>query len=191
MHPVNLQCARRAGQAGWTGGERQPDWLRAPRGLASVPMPMTQSILVATDFSHAARAGLEKAAQLARDIDAKVTVCHVLDPSPLAPYATRGDSNAQLQMGQDVEKAIHEALTEVLKTYFADVPKTKTALIVGSNAAESICHYAAKEDTDLIVLSTHGRTGLAHLLIGSVAERVVRHAPCPVLTVRAPQGVED
>ncbi|MCZ7684405.1 MAG: universal stress protein [Sandaracinaceae bacterium] len=78
-----------------------------------------------------------------------------------------------------------------MRTRFAGVAKTKTALIVSTNAAEGICNYAAKENVDLIVLSTHGRTGLAHLLIGSVAEKVVRHAPCPVLTVRAPGGVED
>lgn len=153
-------------------------------------MSITQSILVPTDFSPAARYGVRKAAELARETGAKVTVCHVLDPSPLAPYATRGDVNAQIDMEQDVEKAIHEALTELVRTHFAGIEKTKTALIISSNAAEGICHYAEKEDVDMIVLSTHGRTGLAHLLIGSVAERVVRHAPCPVLTVRTPEGAE-
>jgi nucleotide-binding universal stress UspA family protein len=154
-------------------------------------MPITESILVPTDFSPAATYGLRKAAELARESGAKVTVCHVLDPSPLAPYASRGDVGAQLTMEQDVEKAIHGALSEVIQTYFADVETTKTALILSTNAADGICNYAAKEDVDLIVLSTHGRTGLAHLLIGSVAEKVVRHAPCPVLTVRAPQGAAD
>ena len=153
-------------------------------------MPITQSLLVATDFSAPARYGLEKAAELARSTGAKVTVCHVLDPSPLAPYASRGDIGAQLTMEQDVEKAIHAALSEVVQAYFSDVATTKTALILSTNAADGICNYAAKEDVDLIVLSTHGRTGLAHLLIGSVAEKVVRHAPCPVLTVRAPEGAE-
>ncbi|MCA9608434.1 MAG: universal stress protein, partial [Myxococcales bacterium] len=86
----------------------------------------------------------------------------------------------------DVEKAIHAALSKVVEKYFPDIEHTKTALIMSPNAAQGICHYASKEDTDLIVISTHGRTGLAHLLIGSVAEKVVRHAPCPVLTVRTP-----
>lgn len=151
-------------------------------------MPITQSMLVATDFSEPARYGIEKAAEIARATGARVTVCHVLDPSPLAPYATRGSASAQLALEQDIERAIHEALTEVVRTFFADVPHTKTALILSTNAADGICQYAEKEGIDLIVLSTHGRTGLAHLLIGSVAERVVRHAPCPVLTVRAPAG---
>ena len=154
-------------------------------------MPITQSILVPTDFSAAARHGLVKAAELARATGAKVTVCHVLDPSPLAPRATRGNVAQQLDAEQDVEKAIHEALTEVIDEHFGDVEHTKTALIISPSAADGICHYASKEDTDLIVVSTHGRTGLAHLLIGSVAEKVVRHAPCPVLTVRAPLTVED
>ncbi len=154
-------------------------------------MPITESMLVATDFSASARLGLKKAAELARDTGAKVTVCHVLDPSPLAPYVTRGDPSAQINLGQDLEKAVHQALTEVLSTYFGGVEKVKTALVISSNAALGICHYAEKEGIDLIVLSTHGRTGLAHLLIGSVAEKVVRHAPCPVLTVRSRAGVED
>ena len=92
----------------------------------------------------------------------------------------------QLEVEQDVEKAIHAALTEVVEKHFGDIEKTKTALIISPNAADGICHYAQKEDVDLIVISTHGRTGLAHLLIGSVAENVVRHSPCPVLSVRSP-----
>jgi nucleotide-binding universal stress UspA family protein len=151
-------------------------------------MPISQSILVATDFSDAAREGLAKAAQLAKQTGAKVTVCHVLDPSPLAPYATRGSASSQLVIEQDVEKAVHAALAEVVQSYFPGLEGTKTALIIDSNAAQGICQYAQKEGIDLIVLTTHGRTGLAHLLIGSVAEKVVRHAPCPVLSVRAMSG---
>jgi len=149
-------------------------------------MAITQSILVSTDFSDGAHHGLAKAAELAGEVGAKVTVCHVLDPSPLAPIPVRGDSAEQVQHEQDIEKAIHEALLEVAAKYFGDIENVKTTLIMSTNAAQGICHYAGKEDTDLIVLSTHGRTGLKHLLIGSVAEKVVRHAPCPVLTVRTP-----
>ena len=70
------------------------------------------------------------------------------------------------------------------ETAFGDI-ELKTAVVLNANAAVGICDYAAKEEVDLIVLSTHGRTGLSHMLIGSVAERVVRHAPCPVLTLRS------
>ncbi len=147
-------------------------------------MAITQSILVATDFSEGAHHGLAKAAELAREVGAKVTVCHVLDPAPFGPMPARGDGVPA--DSTEVEKTIHEALRDVVSKYFSEVEVTKTALITSANAAQGICHYASKEDTDLIVLSTHGRTGLAHLLIGSVAEKVVRHAPCPVLTVRTP-----
>ncbi|MGF1465662.1 MAG: universal stress protein [Sandaracinaceae bacterium] len=147
----------------------------------------TQSLLVATDFSPAADVGLRKAAELAHAVGAKVTVCHVLDPSPLSPSATRGDAEEQLAREQDVEGTIHAALEEVAEAHFSGL-ETKVALIISTNAADGIVNYADKEDTDLIVLSTHGRTGLAHFLIGSVAERVVRHASCPVLTVRTGDG---
>lgn len=145
-------------------------------------MTITQNILVPTDFSAAARYGIVKAAELAREVGAKVTLCHVLDPSPLTPF---GEPDGTHSLGPDAEKAIHAALTQILEEHFADVPQKKTAIIMSQSAAEGICSYAEKEATDLIVVSTHGRTGLAHLLIGSVAERLVRHAPCPVLSVRA------
>jgi universal stress protein A len=150
-------------------------------------MPIADSILVATDFSDGARHGLQKAAEIARVTGAKVTVCHVLDPSPLAPYATRGSGAKQIEVEQEVEQAIHATMSELVSEHFAGIDRAKTALIISANAADGICHYAAKEGVDLIIVSTHGRTGLAHLLIGSVAEKVVRHAPCPVLTVRARQ----
>jgi universal stress protein A len=150
-------------------------------------MPLSQNILVATDFSEGARAGLDMAAQIARETGAKVTVCHVLDPSPLAPVIARP---SQAEGEQATERAIHEALTKVIRDHFAGVTQAKTALIISQSASEGICHYAEKENVDLIVVSTHGRTGLAHLLIGSVAEKIVRHAPCPVLSVRVAQNVE-
>jgi len=149
-------------------------------------MSITQSILVSTDFSDGAHHGLVKAAELAEEMGAKVTLCHVLDPSPFAPVALRGEAVQQIADEQDLEKALHDALRDVADKYFGAIDEVKTALIMSPNAAQGICHYASKEDTDLIVLSTHGRTGLSHLLIGSVAEKVVRHAPCPVLTVRTP-----
>lgn len=149
-------------------------------------MTITQSILVATDFSDGAEVGLLKAAELALEVGAKVTVCHVLDPSPLAATSLQGAAKDQLEHGQDIERAIHAALIKIVEQHFVGVEVTKTALILSPSANQGICHYAEKEDTDLIVIATHGRTGLAHLLIGSVAEKVVRHAPCPVLTVRTP-----
>lgn len=174
----------------------------------------SQHILVATDFSSASEAALRKASELALEVGSAVTLCHVLDPSPLGHVAGRqsaaqpdeaetkaagaeaaaskvaaegaeaADSPPDVPSGE-VEAAIHGALEKAIARFFADVKKTKAALILSSNAADGICNYARKEQVDLIVVATHGRTGLAHLLIGSVAEKVVRHAPCPVLSVRS------
>ena len=149
-------------------------------------MALTQNILVATDFSPAAHYGLTKAAELAREVTAKVTLCHVQDPNHVHGLTTSATEEGRKLDEQGIKDSLHTSLREVLEKYFADVEHTKTTLIISDDVAQGICHYAKKEDVELIVLSTHGRTGLAHLLIGSVAEKVVRHAPCPVLTVRSP-----
>lgn len=146
----------------------------------------TQNILVATDFSEASDLSLRAAAMLAKQFQSKVTVVHVFDPTPLAPIATRAMSGPdQLADKEHIEAAIHERLESIREEIFADIGDVKAVLVMASSPANAICDYAAKEGVDLIVLSTHGRTGLDHLLIGSVAERVVRHAPCPVLTLRS------
>ena len=146
----------------------------------------TQNILVATDFSDASELSLRAAAMLAKQFSSKVTVVHVFDPAPLAPIATRGLSGPdQLANKEHVENAIHEKLESIREETFSEIPDVKAVLIMAASPATAICDYAAKEGVDLIVLSTHGRTGLDHLLIGSVAERVVRHALCPVLTLRS------
>jgi len=147
-------------------------------------MPIAKHILAATDFSDASTPGLQRAAELAKELDCAVTVAHVFDPSPLAPIATRGEGIPQLADQRDVEKAIHAELDRVRDQYFAEVDDVRTTLVLGSNAADGLVHCAEKNGCDLIVVATHGRTGLAHLLIGSVAEKVVRHAPVSVLVVR-------
>ena len=76
-------------------------------------------------------------------------------------------------------------MRELVEQRLGDLAKVKTALVVSESPAKGIVDYAEKEGVDLIVISTHGRTGLRRMMIGSVAERVVRHAHCPVLTLRS------
>lgn len=145
---------------------------------------LTQHILVPIDFSDASDLALGAAGLLARQNGAAVTLCHVFDPQPLGPRGTRGERGADQVMDESgVESKIHDELRrrgeEALDGIDID-----TAVILHPNAAIGICDYAKEKGIDLIVLSTHGRTGLSHMLIGSVAEKVVRHAPCPVLTLR-------
>lgn len=146
---------------------------------------LTQHILVPLDFSDAAGLALDAAGVLARQNQARVTLCHVLDPQPLGPRGTKGEAGAdQVLEEAEVEQTIHDELRREGEEALGELP-FQTAIVLNTNAAMGICDYAKKEDVDLIVVSTHGRTGLAHMLIGSVAERVVRHAPCPVMTLRS------
>ncbi|MFW6050362.1 MAG: universal stress protein [Myxococcota bacterium] len=146
---------------------------------------IAQHILVPIDFSEASDLALRAAALLAQQNGASLVLCHVLDPQPLGPRGTRGEPGTeQVFTEAGVEKKIHEELQRRAE-HVLDGVEMRTAVILSPNAAAGICDYAEKEGVDLIVLSTHGRTGLSHMLIGSVAERVVRHAPCPVLTLRS------
>jgi universal stress protein A len=148
-------------------------------------MQVAQHILVPIDFSPASLLALEAAAILARQNGAAVTVCHVFDPQALGPRGTRVEPEMdQLMNESQVEGHIHEALRSHSAEPLEGL-EVGAAVILSSSAVTGICNYAREKDVDMIVLSTHGRTGLAHMLIGSVAEQVVRHAPCPVLTVRS------
>lgn len=145
----------------------------------------TQSILVATDFSAAADLAVDAAALLAKQFGAQLHLVHVFDPTPMAPLGTRGSGVAQANAEQRVEQQIRDELGRIREERLPDVARVETQLILAPSPADAICKYAAQHAVDLIVVSTHGRTGLAHLLVGSVAEKVVRHAPCPVLTLRS------
>lgn len=150
-------------------------------------MAFAKHILVPTDFSEAASLAVETAATLAREFGAKLTLVHVHDPELLRPPSAVGWSAAQAQrLEQEIERTIRESFEGVQREQLQGVEVVETAIVRDASAARGIVEYAAKIGADLIVIATHGRTGLKHLMIGSVAERVVRHAPCPVLTLRSP-----
>jgi nucleotide-binding universal stress UspA family protein len=149
-------------------------------------MPFARHILVPTDFSQASRLAVDAAAVLARQIGAKITLVHVYDPKGLAPPATLGWTPAQQKSVEiEVQKAIEQSFEELVKDHLTDVEVADRVILHDSSPAHGICEYATRVGADLIAISTHGRTGLKHLLVGSVAERVVRHAPVPVLTLRS------
>lgn len=134
-------------------------------------MELTQNILVSTDFSRASELALGAAAIVAQQNDAKVTLCYVHE--------------ATTEPSSDEAEALHARLAALAKAHLSGVPRVKHAVVTSRSAVDGICHYAEKEGVDLIIIATHGRSGLEHVLIGSVAERVVRHAPCPVMTLRS------
>jgi universal stress protein A len=133
-------------------------------------------ILFATDFSPASDAALKYATALARDSGATLIITHI-EELPL-PYA-----GGEMYLAQPVYPN-----PEVRKMLDAVVPSDKSVryehrLVMGT-AAEDIVRTADEEHADLIVIGTHGRTGLRRVLMGSVAEGVMRHASCPVLTIK-------
>jgi nucleotide-binding universal stress UspA family protein len=144
-------------------------------------MAFTQHILVPTDFSQASELAVHAAAIVARQNGARVTLLHVLG----LPMLYDEDLEQARPEARELEAAVHDHLDRVVEKLLGDLPDVKTALLRDRSPAEAICQWALEQDVDLIVVATHGRTGLTHFLIGSVAERVVRHAPCPVLTMRS------
>ncbi len=151
-------------------------------------MTFTQKIVAPTDFSPASALALDAAALLAKQFGATIVLLYVYDPTLLSPlYAVPG-AGAMLEVtprAPEFEDSVLKEMERLRADRLADVAKVELAVKQHTSAAEGICEHAQAAGADLIVLSTHGRTGLAHMLIGSVAERVVRHAPCPVLTLRS------
>ena len=144
---------------------------------------MAKHLLVATDFSEASAQALEVARELALALAADVTLIHVLAPSAMRRSVAPGHSKpppAQV-MAADAEQG--EALKRARESTFAAVPQVTLQLVSGESAAEAIVDQAERMKMDFIVVGTHGRTGLSHALVGSVAEAVLRRARCTVVVV--------
>lgn len=140
----------------------------------------THKILYPTDFSTLGQTALELATSLARDRGAKLLIVHVEEP--LTAY---GGGEFYYGIDEPDRKEIQRMLSEVVPT--DPLVGYEHRLLIGSPAS-GIVHLAEREGVDMIVMPTHGRTGLVRLLMGSVAEEVVRKASCPVLTVKAAAG---
>jgi nucleotide-binding universal stress UspA family protein len=158
-----------------------------------------KTILVPTDFSEGAQAALEHAAALAKAFKAKIVVLHVIETiaATMAETVKRVDPKtmakgiSQVPDLTDVYAIVRRAVEPVLSDLVASLQKdgvaATSALAQGAAYAEIVAQSDAV-GADLIVMGTHGRRGVNRLFMGSVAERVVRLAPCPVLTLRPPHG---
>ena len=141
----------------------------------------TTHILVPADFSDDAEQALDYAIQLAKAFQARLSILHVIHLTPMAmgdigaaslvPYLEDMEADAQQRLHAMMDRVNQEGL------------EGETVIVQGV-PAQHIVEMAGNKSIDLIVMGTHGRTGLTHALIGSVAERVVRLAPCPVLVTR-------
>jgi nucleotide-binding universal stress UspA family protein len=138
-------------------------------------------ILVPTDFSPPAARALDVAMAFAEEFGAEIMLFHAHE----LPTAVFPDAVVPIgpELLRDLEAAIARQLNRESERVHARGIEVRTVTAIGQTDGE-ICRAAQEWPADLIVMGTHGRTGLSHLLLGSVAEKVVRKAPCPVLTVR-------
>jgi nucleotide-binding universal stress UspA family protein len=146
---------------------------------------MITRILVPTDFSEPSETALSYARMLARQFGASFHLLHVVEaPVVTGPFSSQmyipESPGVVNELIQDAKLRLARRLLPSDKVHY----KATKEIIVGL-AAKTIVQYAAEQKFDLIVMGTHGRTGFGHFLMGSVAEHVVREAPCPVLTVHA------
>lgn len=142
-----------------------------------------KTILVPTDFSDASQAALEYARGLAEKFGASLHVLHVLEDLAAHAWTTEVYVAALPGVHEEMERQAQERLGALFTEEERGRFHVRSALRLGSPFVE-IIRYARDEHADLIVMGTHGRGAIAHMLLGSVAERVVRKAACPVLTVR-------
>ena len=143
-----------------------------------------KTILVPSDFSECSDAALRYGLELARRFDAELHLLHVVQDPVTQPWAAEGLS---VPLFDAVDQWKKDARQRLLNSVPAGDTRRVTAVTTVATPCQEILRYAAEENVDLIVMGTHGRGGVSHLLLGSIAERVVRRAPCPVLTVRYPQ----
>jgi universal stress protein A len=144
-----------------------------------------KKLLWPTDFSEHSLEAIGFAKSYAKRFGAELHAIHVCAPLPHPEQFPQGLNVSQFD--KNVLNAFLEAarnrLQQITQEHFSDVSPVHCEVLSGHPMSE-ICDYAKDKDIDLIIIATHGLTGLRHVLMGSVAERVVRHAPCPVLTFK-------
>jgi nucleotide-binding universal stress UspA family protein len=157
----------------------------APQNIEGWAVITLNRILVATDFSDAANVALLYGRELAHTFGARLDLLHVV-PNLAKYYAAESYTAAF----PEIEVGMEEAAQGEIDRLLTDEDRRlggRATLRTFQLPADGIIKYARDENIDLIVIGTRGRSGAAHLLVGSVAEHVVRTAPCPVLTVRHPE----
>ena len=146
--------------------------------------PMTpQHVLVPLDFSAYSTQALDYAMALAHPLHARLTLLHVIQPLVM------GGDDIDVRLPEAFMQELDAELTRRLEAYLARVTAaglTGAMVLVQGSPYHAIVETAQARQVDLIIMGTHGRTGLRHVLMGSVAEKVVQLAACPVLVTRQP-----
>ncbi|MFK8002923.1 MAG: universal stress protein [Polyangiales bacterium] len=147
-------------------------------------MTEPSTLLIATDLSKNSLQATLEGKRWAEARGASIRLLHVFDPAPaVPPLAPLGAGSINAAISHEIEATVLKTLKQISEEHLAGLD-VKVDAIQGMSAAATICDYAKQHNVDCIVVSTHGRTGLRHMLLGSVAEKVVRHAPCSVFVVR-------
>ncbi len=141
-------------------------------------------ILVPIDFSDYSKAALKFSVEFAEKFGAELTLIYVVEPFLYPPDFSMGQI-ALPAVNLELDKRAEEQLGKLAAAEIGDRLKVRTVVKSGTPFVE-ILDYAKTEDIDLIIISTHGHTGVEHLLFGSTTDKVVRKSPCPVLTLRDP-----
>lgn len=144
-----------------------------------------KNILIPTDFSEMSLNALKYARSFADTYSARLSLLHVVDEASMYWMAMGPNSIPMGPSGDELVEIAEKEMDKFIGEHLSDVGEVGRKVLLGRPFAE-IVKYAREEKTDLIVLCTHGRSGLQHALLGSVTEKVIRKAPCPVLTVRDP-----
>lgn len=147
-------------------------------------MKPIQRIFVATDCSPCADAAAAMALRLAQPLHAMIDVVTVVDTSGWTDVS--GHPDFRRQRVAEIREQARQRARAFAERHFADIEEVGVQVRDSERTAEELVRAAADLHSDLIVMGTHGATGLTHLILGSVAEKVVRSSPIPVMTVRGP-----
>ena len=149
-----------------------------------------RKIIAPTDFSGPSRFGVSAAAELAEAYSAELILIYTVPRMPLVPAPHGAGAAGQVALEQDIRESAQNALNDWIEK---EIPAKVAARyrVLSGDPAGQIVQAAAEEDADLIVIATHGETGWRRFVSGSVAEKVVRLADCPVLTVHSPPPSEE
>jgi universal stress protein A len=145
-----------------------------------------KKILAPIDFSEHSMNAMRSAMELAKDVGAEVHLMHVIAPHhhfiPL-PLATSGEESRELVREAAMIEQAEQELARIKKDDFGDSKNVLTFAVIG-HPVQKLADYAKEQSIDLIVMSTHGRSSVEHMLLGGTTEKLVRSAPCSVLVIR-------
>ena len=143
-----------------------------------------KKVLVPIDFSDYSKSALKYAVNFAKSFNAEIILIYVVEPVIYPPDFSMGQI-AMPSINTEWDDRAKEELQKLAKSEIVGTENVKTIIKTGKPFVE-IIETAKEENVDLIIIATHGRSGVEHILFGSTAEKVVRKAPCPVLTLREP-----